>query len=276
MSTASSIRSSTSVARPTTSRSEIGVTLGRSVASRSSRVGLGGLGQVDRRHEGVRSAGEGMRVDDEQEVEAAGAPVDLAPDAGDARFQIAAEHVEGERVAQPDAVASRDLLVDRDQRRPGIVGWPPLAAEDLGALGDTFGIGQAAVAAHRPGDIVRDLDLGDGAAGDAYHPRPQARQELLQLRARHRAEVGAQRLLLLRLDVDQIERRRLDRQAQGDLVVQVARDHRHRREQCHARTQGDDHPGRGRARPMEVRDREAECEPAAMPQTARPRASGEA
>ena len=182
MSTASSIRPSTSVARPTSSRSEIGVTLGRPVGQQvEQRAPPPACGHVDRRHEGVRGAGEGARVDDEQEIEPAAAPVDLAPDAGDRRLQVAAEHVEGQRVAQPDAVALR-----RSPRRsrPGAARHSRPAtrrpATSSVPSGTRLGIGEAAVAADRPGDIVRDLDLGDRPAGDAHHPRAQAGQELLQ------------------------------------------------------------------------------------------------
>ena len=183
-------------------------------------------------------------------------------------LQVAPEHAEGQRVAEAHAVARGDLLVDRDQGRAGIVGGPPVAGHELGAVRHGLGIGEAPVAADRPRDIVRDLDLGDGPTGDPNDPGPQAGQELLQAAARHLGQDLAQDLALLRLDVDQVERRCAGRQAQLHLVVEVAGEDRHRRQQRDARSQGHDHARRRRARPMQVRDREAQGEAAAMLQTA--------
>ena len=128
MSTASSTRPSTSVARATTSRIAIGVTLGSRVGERVQQTAprrRPGRRPRPRRYAG-RSA-RTRRADDEQEVEPAAAPVDLAADVGDLGLDGPAEHVEGQRVADADAVALGNLVVDRDQRRPLVIGRPPAA-----------------------------------------------------------------------------------------------------------------------------------------------------
>ena len=164
----------------TSARTEIGVTFGSCVGEPVEQRGLGGGRHVDRGGERVRRRLEHARAEQEDEVEARLAPVDLGAQVGDLGLDHPAQHVEAEAVADPDAVGGRDLVLDRDQRRAGIVLGPPGAGDQLGARRPRADVAQAAVVAERP---VVDPGLVDRHAVDPHDPAPDDRRDLHQLGA---------------------------------------------------------------------------------------------
>ena len=70
---------------------------------------------------------------DQHEIDREAAPVDLAKICDPGR-DIAPEHVDDDGVADGQAQAFRHVLFHRDQRRTGIVAWPPLTRDDLRTL----------------------------------------------------------------------------------------------------------------------------------------------
>src|SRR3546814_13748356 len=90
---------------------------------------------------------------------------------GDLRLHLDAEDVDGQRVAEREAERCRHLLLDADQRRPVIVGGPPLPVDERAALWQRRAVGQAAVAAQHPpalgpfGEPVRSEERRVGNEG---------------------------------------------------------------------------------------------------------------
>ena len=99
-------------------------------------------------------------------------PIDLEADlaeARDRRGDVAAEDVDGHRVAELQPELAALLGGEAHQRRPGVVGRPPGALGDLGAGRRRRGVADAAVAVQHPvraGDLARRaaVDPGDDAA----------------------------------------------------------------------------------------------------------------
>src|SRR5579863_2985585 len=93
--------------------------------SRGADVGrVGGADQ-----ERMRRASKSVRRIDEYEIDRESAPIHLAQ-IGDGRRDVAAKHVDGDRIADLQAKSSSDLLIERDERRAGIIARPPLALGD--------------------------------------------------------------------------------------------------------------------------------------------------
>ena len=102
------------------------------------------------------------------------------------------------------------FCVERHQRLAAVVVRPPFALDDVRALRQVVGIGDAAVAVEHPGDLLGRLDLGDRHAlqrhqAAAHHrhaldlalaaPALQERVEALGLGVRDVEEEEARRLL---------------------------------------------------------------------------------
>ena len=111
------------------SRTGIAETFGkRSVTARTSASSSAG-GSVDGGEVGLRRRFERARREHDREIDAEPRPIDLAQ-IGDARGDLAAEQVDGQRVADLEPHAARQLGVERDQRRAVVVGRPPFAGDE--------------------------------------------------------------------------------------------------------------------------------------------------
>src|SRR3546814_12252613 len=86
---------------------------------------------------------------DQHIVEAHRVPVDFAQ-RGDARFDLAPQHAHGQRVADADIQNPGRLLVQRDQRRPALVAWPPPARHPTPAFRHGVAIGPPAFVSPYP------------------------------------------------------------------------------------------------------------------------------
>ena len=75
-----------------------------------------------------------------------------------------------------------EFLIEGDERRSGIVRRPPLALRDDGAFGRRRGIGDAAVAVHRPFRVRRDRRVLRRHALDRDDPSTDHRRALVVLR----------------------------------------------------------------------------------------------
>ena len=123
--------------------------------------------------------------------------VDLGAQAGDLCLDHPAEHVEGELVADAHAIGLGHLVLDRDQRRTGVVLRPPRPGHDPAPLRRARGVAERAIAPERP---VLDPALPDRHALDPDHPAADHRR--IQDQARDVvgcARLGRQRIVKLRL-----------------------------------------------------------------------------
>ena len=123
--------------------------LGRSAAVRSAAVDRA-VRRGDGRHQRVGRGLERAGREDDGEVEAKAAPVDL-PQRGDPRLDRPAEDGDGQRVADLETERRGGIDVDADQGRAAIVLGPPLAGDDPVGGRQVAGEGQPAVAAQDPG-----------------------------------------------------------------------------------------------------------------------------
>src|SRR3546814_819971 len=145
------------------------------VRSRACVTGASRSGGMVMVAEAVRSAGQRVRREDQHIVEAHRVPVDFAQ-RGDARFDLAPQHAHGQRVADADIQNPGRLLVQRDQRRPAIVAWPPPARHQIAAFRQGVAIGHPAFAAQEPCAVrnlfqIRDAlpPIGDDGTAQARH-----------------------------------------------------------------------------------------------------------
>ena len=94
---------------------------------------LSGLGdafwQFERGQCAMRRSGERVRREHHDEIDGERFPIDFA-EAGDLRFDIAAEHVDGDLVADLQAKPPRRLGVEGNKRRPRISLLPPASGDD--------------------------------------------------------------------------------------------------------------------------------------------------
>ena len=211
-----------------------------------------GLGQ--RRDMGMRRALEGAGREHQHEIDAEPLPVDGAHIADPGR-DVAAEHVDDDLVAELELEPVGDLLLDRDQRRAVIVCAPPFAFDDLGALGDFAGIGQAAVALQHPFGIGRGIEIFglDAARGD---DAPAQHRHVLHRRLRLGPfEKVDEAVGLGRGNVDEVERRRVVRQRRQKLPPQIAVDLGDRDQDRQPEAERQHHRRRQRAGPVDVGDR---------------------
>ncbi len=88
----------------------------------------------------MRRGVEGAGREDEDVVEPEIVPVDGA-EGGDLRLHLDPQHIDRERVAEPQPERGRDLLLDADQRRAPVIGRPPCAANELAAVRQDRAIG---------------------------------------------------------------------------------------------------------------------------------------
>ena len=123
----------------------------------------------------MRRAAKRVGREHHDEIDAEALPVERAQ-IGDRRGDVAAEHVDGDVVAELEAEAVGDLLLERDQRRAVVIRAPPFALDDARAGRHLVGIGDAAVALQHPGGVRRRLEVlgadavgGDDAAAQHRH-----------------------------------------------------------------------------------------------------------
>ena len=199
---------------------------------------------------------ERARGEDDREVDAEAGVVD-PPQVGDLRGDLAAQHIDGQRVAglQPHAGGQRG--VERDQRGAAVIRRPPCAGDDLGARRNVGRVGQATVAAQRPLRIGRDrrvLDRDAVEAGDAA--------------AQHRhlgrtGDCGTARTRLLEpgelvgLDVDKKISGRVLGEPVLDLEREIAFDESQRAHHAEPDAERQHDPRGRRPRPVQITEREA-------------------
>jgi hypothetical protein len=104
---------------------DVGKTLGHRLLDGASAPG----GAWTAPREGLRRPFQGARREDDRKIEAQRMPVDLAQ-RGDPGLDLAAQHVEGEGVAEPHSEPLGQIGVERNEGRPRIVGRPPLPGDD--------------------------------------------------------------------------------------------------------------------------------------------------
>src|SRR5690606_34955046 len=132
--------------------------------------------------------------------------------------QVAAEDVDGDAVAELQAELAALLGGEAHLRRAAVVGGPPRAVGERGALGRRRGVGDAAVAVQGP---VRPGDLGGGAVVDPGDDAAEHRRGLnLGDAGRGAGDVEKARELVV-LDVDEEEGRGAVGQVAGDQAAQV-------------------------------------------------------
>src|SRR5262245_7977354 len=100
----------------------------------------------------VRRASEGGGREYHDEIDAEALPLDLAQ-IGNRRSEVAAEHVDRDRVAELEAEPIRDPFLERDQRWTLVVGLPPLPFNQTRPRRNRVSIGDAAIALQRPGGV---------------------------------------------------------------------------------------------------------------------------
>ena len=174
--------------------------------------------------------------EDHDEVDAHAPPVHL-PEARHLGGDLAAQHIDGDLVAELESKSLGDVSDDGDAGSAIIVLRPPLAGHQRRAFRHCFGIGEAAVAAQRPGRIGRHLHLigrhavhgGDAAA---QHGRVVDGGDARFLEG-HFAEGGEFAVL----HVEHEEGRRLLRKSRAQFLGDGAVSERERHEEREAKTQ---------------------------------------
>src|SRR5262249_26150405 len=106
----------------------------------------------------VRRASEGGGREYHDEIDAEALPLDRAQ-IGDRRGEVAAEDVNGDRIAELEAEPIRDALLERDQRRTLVVRLPPPSFNRARARRDLVSIGYAAIALKCPGGVGGRLQV---------------------------------------------------------------------------------------------------------------------
>ena len=202
---------------------------------------------------GVRCAPKSVGRKHHDEIDGEAAPVDLAQ-VGDARRDVAAEHVHDNLVAKFQAEPSRDFLFERDERRSIVIRRPPFAFDDIGAFGQCRGISDAAIAFQRPGGVLADLDVL-GAHPRDLDETPAHHRRLLEFRARtlvgeEAAEIGDLRTA----HIEEIKARRFPWQRRAQLPAQVGVDQRQRHQHGEAKAERHHDGRRQRAGSMNVGD----------------------
>ncbi len=150
-----------------------------------------------------------------------------------------AEHGDGDGVADLEIERARRFDVEADQRRAGVIGRPPFARDDLVAFGQVAGEGQAAIAAQDPGAFGNRFELGNGLAVQRRHRAAQRGDE---------AEIGAGQIaggerpearLLGCRNVEHEQRRRLGGDRAAELRADAAADAGQRDQQGKAEAERD-------------------------------------
>ena len=98
------------------------------------------------------------------------------------RRDVAAEHVDGDLVADLEVQLAGEVGFERNQRLALVVLRPPFAGDDARAPRHLVGIGEPAVAVEHPLRFRRRLDLLDRHVVEAHQPPAQHRR-LLERRA---------------------------------------------------------------------------------------------
>ena len=132
----------------------------------------------------VRRAAEGVGREHHDEIDAEVLPIDAAQ-VGDAGGDVAAEHVDGDGVAELQAQPVGDAALERHQRRPVVVRLPPFAGDETRAFRHILRVGDAAVALQHPGGVLLGLQI---LGADAVGRNDAAAQH------RHFLELGGRRL----------------------------------------------------------------------------------
>ena len=222
---------------------------------------------------GMRRALEGVGREHQHEIDAEALPVDGAQIADGGR-DVAAEHVDDDLVADLELQPVGDLLLHRDQRRAVIVGAPPFALDDLRALGDFAGIGQAAVALQHPFGVGRGLELFRLDAAGSDDAPAQHRHVLDRRLRRGLLEERAEAVGLGGRNIDEIERRRAVRQRRQELPPQIAVDLGDGDQHRQAEAERQHHRRRQRAGPVDIGDRQPQHGDAACAAGGAPAPSG--
>ena len=219
---------------------------------------------------GVRRAREGVGREHHHEVDAERAPFDHAQ-RRDGGGDVAAEHVDGDLVAEPQAEPVGDPLVEGHQGLAAVIRRPPFAGGEVRSFRHLGRVGDAAVAFEHPGDLLVGLDLGDRRAAQGDEPAAHHR---------HAVDTGAGGPALQEFvegpgfrvgDVEEEEARRPVGQGLHELPGEVRVDERQGHEKRDAEAERQDERGRQRARPMDVGEREARRRGARARQAARQR-----
>ena len=203
----------------------------------------------------MRGAGKGVWRKHHDEIDRQRFPLDLA-EIGDPGRDVAAEHIDGDGIADLQAEFAGFLRREGDERLAGIVRRPPGPLRQRRVFRPVFSIGDAAVAAQDPLAARRHVHLADVLPVERKDAAAQHRhlddlavgQAFLQQRA-EAIDLGT-------LNIDEEEVRRPLRQAAGELAAQIAVDQRERDEQGKTEAERQDHRRRQRAGAMDIADRE--------------------
>ena len=213
-------------------------------------AGIGQRGNV-----GVRRAGKSARREHQHEIDAQVFPLDGAQ-VGDAGLDVAAEHVDHDRIADLEIEAVGDLLLERDERRPLGVGGPPASLDHGRAARHVGRERDAAIALQHPGRVRLRLDVV-GLDAVRRHDAAAQHRNALELRVRSLlADEGVETLRVRGLNVEEVERRRLVRQRAFHLPPEISVDLDDRHEQRETEPERQHDRRRQRARPVHVGDRE--------------------
>ena len=131
----------------------VGNALGHRLDDRGFLGGRAAVGEGQRGDVAVRRAVERARRKHQDEIDAEVFPIDRAQ-IGDAGGDVAAEHVDGDGLADFQIEIVRRLALQRDERLAGVVRAPPLAVDHARAGRHRARIGDAAVAAQHPARSV--------------------------------------------------------------------------------------------------------------------------
>src|ERR1700761_3157217 len=154
---------------------------------------------------GMRCTPKRVRREYQYEIDAEALPVDRAHVA-DPRGDVTAKHIDDDFVAEFELEPVGDLLLDRDQWRPAIVGAPPSALDDLRALGDLAGIGETAVALQHPFAVGRCFEVFRLDAARRDDASAQHRYVLNRRLGRDLLQEGAEAVGLGGGNIDKIKR----------------------------------------------------------------------
>ena len=226
------------------------VTSGISFRQRLDDLGfalrVGAFRQFERGQHAVGRAFERVGREHHDEVDGERFPIDLAQ-RSDGGFDIAAENVHGDGVAELQPQSLGEIDVERHERRSGVAFGPPFALGDGRSPRHGVGIGQAAVAGQHPARIGRGLDLLHRNPLERHDPSSQHRR-VVELGGRFdRPHLVLEGFEVGGFDVEEIIGGRVDCDIALDLGEQRAVDQRHGDEQPEAETEGDRDRARQRA-----------------------------
>ena len=162
----------------------------------------------------------------------------------------------------PTPVGRGDLVLDRDERRPGVVRRPPRAGHQLGPRRRLGGVAEAAVAPQRP---VLDPGLIHRHALDADDAAPDHRPELQDVRTVDRGHRLLEAVGLVPLDVHEEHAGRALGQMQLDLGREIALEQGDHGQHRQPGAERHDHAPRPRARTLQVGERDAHTRAAPFP-----------